>query len=325
MSAREFIVPLLAGLVLASTATVVARDGLPIIFSGRDGRSVRFNFSRQKALVPPEMKESRRAISDPAAFIPLVDPSVSPNSGASRRQLNRERSGRDWIFQETDSGPAEEKTDRSKQFAKPEPKESAMLRYMRGDQATDARSVATDGEVPDNDNLKRDQETTQDDRFNFGGSKDKGLSISTGKRESFWSRIEGAAGLDAPAERMTLKNFFALEENRESELRHREKMSEFRAKLGNPFADPASGPGMANPGAPGSGSLPGVSVSFGPNRGGPTKPGLPGGNFGPVGGLPNAFDTRKVPAGFGDKSALSNPKPEPIRRGMNLDIPKRDF
>lgn len=324
------LVPLLVLATLMLTSPAGVGEGVPILFSGRDGNPVRFDFSHRETFVPPEMTESRlnRSASEAAAFIPLVDPSVTPNSGSSRRMLNSDKPERDWIFQNPHESETNTKRERDDPMDRDTSREPAMLRFLRGDSTDERGGDARDGKrLPDgNPDQTTEPGAREDERFNRRGGSTRDLTAPRGRRESLLSRIENDAGLHPPGPGMTLKNFFQAERHREREVRHREQMTEFRQLLNSPFGQAATGNGFGAGPNPLQENLPGVSAPTGlPGLGESTRPGLPAIGFGSTPGRPSAFDTPKVPTDFSRQKTFDERKPAPIRRRMNMDIPKRDF
>ena len=324
------LLPLLLLAALAVTPVAAARDGVPILFSGRDGKPVRFDFGRRETFVPPEMQESRleRSAAEAAAFIPLVDPSVTPNSGSSPRLMNGEKPERDWIFQDPQTSGNERTQNRDGTVNRDEPKESAMLRYLRGNSSDQGQAATADGRTLPEERGERptDGSSRGNDRSQRRTDGLRDLRSPGNQRESLLSRLENDVGLRPPEPGMTLKNFFQAERMRENEVRHREQMTEFRQLLANPFGTAPGSSGFGAAPNPLQENLPGVTISSGlPALGTGARPGMSGIGFGPSAGVPNAFDTPKVPADFTRSKTFEERKPEPIRRQMNLDIPKRDF
>lgn len=315
---------------LMTVMATVAGDGVPIIFSGRDGRPVRFDFSRREALVPAEMKESRLGGSPggPAAFIPLIDPSVTPNSATSRRQLSGSKPERDWIFQNPDRATTGEKKENTERVGKAEENVGAMMRYLKGEQPADSQSekeINRASNDPEKSLASRQNENG--DRFNAERRFSQELGGLNSRREGLLSRIENEAGLAGPDSRMALQNFFQAEQRRENETRHREQMTEFRQMLNNnSFGNPGLDNGFGAAPNPLQESLPGVSISTTtPGFGNVAAPNFSAGGFGQPSALPNAFDTPKVPVDMSRSRTFDERKPEPIRRQIKMDIPKRDF
>jgi hypothetical protein len=312
----------------ASRTGVSGGDGVPIIFSGRDGRAVRFDFGRHGAFVPPEMKESRFSRSTDAALVPLIDRSVTPNSGTGRRAADVDKPDRDWIFKNPKSAGSRDSDSRRRPLDRDEERESAMLRFLRGGEE-DGERREDSGKVRPDDRTGEggDAESGEQDRFQYRRDVGRGLTGTTAQRESLLSRLEGDMGLRPAAPAMTLKGFFQAEQRRENEVRRRESMTEFKQLLVNPFSAPGGGGGFAGESGLLRENLPGVAISPGlPGLGAAgAQTGFGGADFVPRPGAGNAFDTPKVPTDFTRSKSFEERKPEPIRRQMSLDIPKRDF
>jgi hypothetical protein len=303
-------------------------EGVPIKFSGRDGRPVRFDYSRREVLVPPELQESQFGKSSgEASFLPLMDASVTPNSGSGRRRMNGERQERDWIFQNPGDSASKDSREARTGLDR-ETEEPAMMKFMRGDQSGEDRSSKNREDLPDEQKAEVSGHDEQNSDRSAMSRNDKARDFSglSGKRESFLSRLESDAGLNASQDGMTLRNYFQAEQHRERELKHQERMTDFRQMLNSPFSAPSSGSGFGGSSALPLDSVPGQPVSFGlPSFGDTGKPGVPGIDFGKTAGIPGAFDTANMPADLGGRRAFQDRKPEPIRRQIKMDIPKRDF
>lgn len=304
-----------------------------IIFSGRDGRTVRFDFSRQQSLLPPELEEKRldKGRSDgPAAFIPLVDPSYSPNSAKRRESTKKTRRERDWIFENAESTTSRDrKEDEEPRLFDDEENDGAMLKYMRDGEDGEQ------GDKRDSDRKDRNRNGgNRNTRFDRNGNPlhfqrlDPGLNSRDPLSREMQSGFTGAPGKDD-----TFSKFMANELRQKADVRHRREMSSFRDRLSNPFSEAgATGGGslFGGPSRPSGESLPGVSVSFGDFKSGtlndatPTLPTLGQGMASP--GLPNAFDTRSMPIDFKNGPSFSEKREEQRKRKpISLEIRKRSF
>lgn len=314
---------LMTGCALWLTAAHLAA-GEKIIFSGRDGQAISFDFTRQVRLLPPEMEESRIGRSrpnDPASFIPLVDPSLSPNSLRRRREAAESNPDRDWLFKNPDSARTRKK-ELNPGESENRKEESAMMKYMRGDE-NDARS---EGSSADSENrserLKRDENSTKRRQpLNFR----KLAGLSDG-HTSLLRRVEEEASFARPMEKQqALTEFFKANFSQEGELRARRSRIDFQQRILNPFNNPKAVFGIG----PQSAEIPGIPTGLSiPSMGSLTDGALAPNPVNRAGilGAASVFESRSMPANFGVEAVIKNTKPKRIRRKpIDMSIRKRDF
>ncbi len=312
-----------------------------IIFSGRNGQRVSFDFSVRKPLLPAGLEEpdlgQSRSDSPGASLFNLSAPAVTPTAGQSRRDKELLDRRRNWMFQETDSfliGQSE--SDREKKepelFGGEESPDS-MRRFMEkgfnGDKESDANRSAGDPER---------RESRQD----------------AGRRESTLNSIRSGpltqtlpgTGLSQPAVMLEaqplsgadnikldrMDRISAAFKKEGLELQSKADIESFRKMINNPFQNSGSGFnnsfGQSDLKA-GVESLPGVQITRGlrptAGIGAPAARGSAFGGANPAFGV-GAFNSRgpslSSPGSFGSEAS------RPIKlapRPIILDIPKRDF
>lgn len=324
--------PLLLSLALV-LATATGGYAEKIIFSGRDGRTVHFDFSRQKSLLPPELDEKRvdqTRPEGPASFIPLVDPSYSPNSASRRKATRKKRRERDWIFGGTASQDKQRENREPRLFDEAN-EESAMMKYLREGDEDDPRS-SQEKESEDSDKSDRQNSSRNFDR-NGNPMESRRLEMSGGGRDPMARGMQQSTDLNTGlGSDQSISKFKADGLRQQSDIQHREKMSDFRDRFANPFATSQSTAGSSIFGgqkrSPGE-RLPGVTVSFGDFKtgGSLSSPGVQ--TFGPRASspnVPNAFDTRSMPIDFKSGPGFSGESPKTRKREpISLEIRKRDF
>jgi len=305
-----------------------------IVFSGRDGRTVRFDFSRQKSLLPPELDEKRldqARPEGPAAFIPLVDPSYSPNSATRRKISKKIRKARDWIFDGTEARDEKERNREPRLFDDAD-EETSMMKFMRdGDDGRDKSDDEKD--IGDSESSDRKNNSRNFDR-NGNPMESQRLGMTPNGRDPLFHGLKLSPDLNgAQGGDQTFTKLMANELRTQGNVQHREKMSVFRDRFNNPFAASKTTAGDSVFGGaprPAGEQLSGVTVSFGNlgSGGAMTSPSAPA--FGPgasAPGVPNAFDTRRsMPIDFKTGPGFSEQRQEQRKRApISLEIRKRDF
>ena len=308
-------------------AAFTGQGGEKIIFSGRDGQAISFDFSRQVRLLPAELDETRldrAAPADPGAFAPLGDPSLSPSALRRRKPAPNSDSERDWIFQKPGSKRSRPGQAKKRSLTDPS-NESAMLEYMKGDSAADRGDGAPDDSDGTGDRSSERKETPTERRqpLNF-----KQLAGMADGKMSLLRKAETEAGFGPSMEKQdSLNQFLKADLRRQDDVRHRRSMSDFRQRIVNPFG-PVGGNDSFGKGTL-TGDPGGLMGAPGLTRpGGLTDGGLVPNNLNSLGspGAAGGFNSRSMPATLGAELPFRQQQPKRVRpKPISLDIQKRDF
>lgn len=326
MSGLKIITFLLSAVGLTA---VQASAGERILFSGRNGQAISFDFSRQVQLLPPELEENRLGTSspaDPGSFRPLGDQSLSSNALRRRKPVPNSEQDKDWLF-DNPSKAGKRQTELQPSLRGEEKEKSAMMDFLRGDEGnenTDARNDDAD-DGPGNGNDQEDKPNrTRRQPMSF-----KELAGMADGKSTLFRKMEREAGFSDPLEKQgAMSEFLKADLRRQDDVRHRQSMVDFRQRIVNPFKT-----------APGGNGVFGTAEQGGEFGGIPLAPGLQiGGGTGDGGLVPtglnraggpasaNVFESSSMPANFGSESAFKESKPKRVRiKPLDLSIRKRDF
>jgi len=316
--------PFLLGCLLAGFG-FSAVAGEQIIFSSRDGRKVVFDYSRSVRLLPPEVEEggfNKSASAGKGSLMPFGDPSMSPSALRRRKMVPKSGGDRDWIFANPENEGRPKSGEPLDALKDEEPEESAMVKFMKGDDKSGVTGEREEVSHSENDPEKK-----------RSGRKRKGLDFrqltgAGGQETTPLKDLETQAGFSPAIEgQPELTRFLKADFRRKEDARHRRNMADFRARLNGPAQAPMANVFGADRSAGRVGGLPlgQRPISMDINNAVPVAPNAASRAF-PGASIPGAFESRSMPVDASGKNVFNKSKERQQRRKpLDMTIRKRDF
>ncbi len=306
-------------------SVVAGSAGERIVFSGRDGRRVSFQFEKKEILLPADLQGDAKKREDnnlvPAHFKVLTS-RVTPNAVQRRAAPRRSDPKRDWIFRDPDKAAAARENEGVPEIFQDRSEDPTMADILNGEEVSREEQELTEEVERERENERRSDAPGYQSKYDSRQSLKYEIFQVGGKGGSWLQQLEQNTGVGRKLD-SAFANARGLTGSPADRDRHKQSMTAFKQMLSNPFQNSAFGESTLASGG-GLGARPGRGVKFNSNPGAPGRQKF---DFSRPAGIPSAFDNANsslTPVPDNNKFQ-TKPTPTIKKRSFELEIPKSRF